>query len=269
MGNKLRFINNADDKYTNCAPKNLLCNTVFRIALYATTNIKAGTELFFTYNYPKELTASFKQPNGKLVAVKQVKPKIKNKSSLHRSGSPTHDPSPAVLAAAAKARAAKAAKRAAMLAEQAAQTSASKITPHQRARKTVTHQFQHSEAPGLRAVKSVRTSANRAERIIADSGTDVEASDHALPLMSKPRRSQAARYVRDSEDDYTVEESPQLDDDDAVSEIEETAQEESDEPARRRRSGRPRKIPVAVPPVVAVKKKMGGARPGAGRKRKR
>jgi SET domain-containing protein len=82
MGNKLRFINNADEKYTNCCPKNLLCNTVFRIALFATTDIKAGTELYFNYNYPKEKTAQFKQPNGKVVAVKQTKKKSKMKDLL-------------------------------------------------------------------------------------------------------------------------------------------------------------------------------------------
>ncbi len=83
MGNKLRFINDANKKYTNCAPRNLLCNTVFRLALYATTDIKAGTELFFYYNYPKETTAHFKQPTGKggVVAVKQtVKPAAKRKA---------------------------------------------------------------------------------------------------------------------------------------------------------------------------------------------
>jgi SET domain-containing protein len=85
MGNKLRFINNADDKYTNCCPKNLLCNTVFRIALFATTDIKAGIELYFNYNYPKEKTAQFKQPNAKVVAVKQVKQKAKRKELLNDS----------------------------------------------------------------------------------------------------------------------------------------------------------------------------------------
>ena len=82
MGNKLRFINNADDKYTNCSPKNLLCNTVFRIALFATRDIKAGTELYFNYNYPKEKTAQFKQPNAKAVAVKQTKQQRPEKLKL-------------------------------------------------------------------------------------------------------------------------------------------------------------------------------------------
>jgi SET domain-containing protein len=82
MGNKLRFINNADEKFTNCSPKNLLCNTVFRIALFATTDIKAGTELYFNYNYPEEKTSQFKQPNGKVVVVKQNKQKARKKDLL-------------------------------------------------------------------------------------------------------------------------------------------------------------------------------------------
>jgi SET domain-containing protein len=85
MGNKLRFINNADEKFTNCSPKNLLCNTVFRIALFTTTDIKAGTELYFNYNYPKEKTAQFRQPNGKVVAVKQNKQKARKKDLLNNT----------------------------------------------------------------------------------------------------------------------------------------------------------------------------------------
>jgi hypothetical protein len=88
--------------------------------------------------------------------------------------------------------------------------------------------------------------------------------------MLKSRRSQAARYVQDSEVDEedVVNESPQPDADEngnAVSEVDETVPEESDDRALRRKPGRPRN----APPVVAVKKKMGGSRPGAGRKRKR
>lgn len=79
MGNKQRFLNNANKKYTNCYPKNLFCNTVFRIALYASTDIKAGTELFFDYSYPAEWTANFKQPKIKEIVV--VKQKHKSKSA--------------------------------------------------------------------------------------------------------------------------------------------------------------------------------------------
>ncbi|KAF2032179.1 SET domain-containing protein, partial [Setomelanomma holmii] len=71
MGNKVRFINNANKNLTNCHPKVLLCNTVFRVALYASVDIEAGTEFFFHYNYPEEMTMHFKQPKGKVFAVKQ------------------------------------------------------------------------------------------------------------------------------------------------------------------------------------------------------
>ena len=54
VGNKTRFINNADKKFSNCTPKILLCNTVLRTGLFASKNLKAGTELFFDYYYPEE-----------------------------------------------------------------------------------------------------------------------------------------------------------------------------------------------------------------------
>ncbi|KAF1958893.1 hypothetical protein CC80DRAFT_468692 [Byssothecium circinans] len=63
-GNKTRFINNADKGNTNCYVKNLLCNTVRRIGVYAAKNVKAGTELYFYYEYPAEQTKGFKQPGG-------------------------------------------------------------------------------------------------------------------------------------------------------------------------------------------------------------
>ncbi|KAF2254921.1 SET domain-containing protein, partial [Trematosphaeria pertusa] len=62
VGNKTRFINNADPRFTNCYAKNRLCNTVSRIGMFANTDIKAGTELFFNYSYPKEQTKYFKEP---------------------------------------------------------------------------------------------------------------------------------------------------------------------------------------------------------------
>lgn len=89
MGNKMRFINNADEKFSNCKSKIMLCNTVFRIGLYAKVDIKAGTELFFNYNYPVEFMQGFTQPNDKLTAVGQtVSSKVKNKSSTMSSGKP-------------------------------------------------------------------------------------------------------------------------------------------------------------------------------------
>jgi hypothetical protein len=114
----------------------MFCNTVFRVALYAGTDIKAGTELFFDYNYPAEMTKNFKQPKGKVVAVKQAlsrpsKAKPKRPSSRYSSNNaPTSSSAgayvdrPWVKEACAKARSAKAAKKAAMEAEGANQAPA-------------------------------------------------------------------------------------------------------------------------------------------------
>jgi hypothetical protein len=107
----------------------MFCNTVFRVALYAGTDIKAGTELFFDYNYPAEMTKNFKQPKGKVVAVKQAlsrpsKAKPKRPSSCYSSSAEAFVDRPWVKEACAKARSAKAAKKAAMEAEGANQAPA-------------------------------------------------------------------------------------------------------------------------------------------------
>ncbi|PVH94940.1 SET domain-containing protein [Periconia macrospinosa] len=65
FSNKSRFINNADPEYTNCYPKDKLCNGVHRLGIYASTNIKAGTELYFHYGYSEEEMKNFKQPSRK------------------------------------------------------------------------------------------------------------------------------------------------------------------------------------------------------------
>jgi hypothetical protein len=61
-GNKTRFINDAKKALTNCEAKVLLCNSVARIGLFAKVDIKAGTELFFHYGYPAEMTKYYVQP---------------------------------------------------------------------------------------------------------------------------------------------------------------------------------------------------------------
>ena len=65
FGNKTRFINNSSQQAANCRPKNLLCNTVHRIGLYALQDMPAGTELFFHYGYADAQTKGFKEPGGK------------------------------------------------------------------------------------------------------------------------------------------------------------------------------------------------------------
>ncbi|KAF2131922.1 hypothetical protein P153DRAFT_285701 [Dothidotthia symphoricarpi CBS 119687] len=131
MGNKTRFMNNADDKFTNCKSKILLCNTVFRIGIYAESDIKAGTELFFNYHYTKEQMQNFKRPDGKVIAIKQtVNPKGKSKSSAtasHKPPLPAHLVHPAAkprkLQTSKNSRTARAAKRATQLSEQALRNS--------------------------------------------------------------------------------------------------------------------------------------------------
>lgn len=71
MGNKSRFINNADLNLANCHAKNVMCNTVSRIGLYASTDMEPGTELFFHYNYDKDKMKGYKQPKSQVIAVKQ------------------------------------------------------------------------------------------------------------------------------------------------------------------------------------------------------
>jgi hypothetical protein len=272
MGNKLRFINNADDKYTNCSPKNLLCNTVFRIALFATRDIKAGTELFFNYNYPKEKTEKFKQPNGKVVAVKQTKQKTKKRESLISLSQPIKDRS-RVLAATAKAREAKAAKRAAaMLQQGVVETATRRRSGTLQARKAATSK------PGRKWVGvPKRSGLNRNESTGSDTGVDVEASEPEMPPVVESQSTQASLYIQDTdeEDDEFVLPDTQEDEEVAepVSDDEDSVVTEPGRSTRSRRGpGRPRKGESDVPPVVVVKQKkskMGGARPGAGRKRKR
>ncbi|RYO70162.1 hypothetical protein AA0113_g3344 [Alternaria arborescens] len=281
MGNKLRFINNADDKYTNCSPKNLLCNTVFRIALFATRDIKAGTELYFNYNYPKEKTAQFKQPNAKAVAVKQTKQKTKKRQSL-TSSQPIEDRS-RVLAATAKAREAKAAKRAAaqaMLESSDAQAATKRHSGTLKARKAATGE------PGRKiAKKSMREALSRDDSTYTDTDTGVdaeaEASDPEIPAVIESQSTQTSQYVQDTEEDNdeyvltTQEDDEEEDVTEPASDNEQAIVPDRGVATRTRRGpGRPRKRISDLAPVIAVKDKktkakMGGARPGAGRKRKR
>jgi histone-lysine N-methyltransferase EZH2 len=281
MGNKLRFINNADDKYTNCSPKNLLCNTVFRIALFATRDIKAGTELYFNYNYPKEKTAQFKQPNAKAVAVKQTKQKTKKRQSL-TSSQPIEDRS-RVLAATAKAREAKAAKRAAaqaMLESSDAQAATRRHSGTLKARKAATGE------PGRKiAKKSMREALSRDDSTYTDTDTGVdaeaEASDPEIPAVIESQSTQTSQYAQDTEEDNdeyvltTQEDDEEEDVTEPASDNEQAIVPDRGVATRTRRGpGRPRKRISDLAPVIAVKDKktkakMGGARPGAGRKRKR
>lgn len=49
-GNKIRFINEpTDEADRNCSAKAVLCNTVIRLAIYATRDLKVKEELFLYY----------------------------------------------------------------------------------------------------------------------------------------------------------------------------------------------------------------------------
>ena len=85
----MRFINNADPKFTNCYVKNLLCNTVHRIGLYASMNIKPGTEMFFHYGYKKEQTKEFKQPRRPAKEDTKTSKVVPDKSRIEPVSSPS------------------------------------------------------------------------------------------------------------------------------------------------------------------------------------
>jgi hypothetical protein len=108
---------------------------------------------------------------------------------------------------------------------------------------------------------------------------DAETTDSEIPLLGESQDTQtteSTRFVPDSDeedDDFilgnTLEEEEE-DFDIPISDAEEDTIVEGT--PKRRGPGRPRKMVSGMSgttPVVAVRKKKGGARPGAGRKRKR
>ena len=262
MGNKLRFINNADDKHTNCCPKNLLCNTVFRVALFAITDIKAGTELYFNYNYPKEKTAQFKQPSGKVVTVKQMKQKTKKRESLASLSQPIEDRS-RTLAATAKARAVREAKT--HEGETTKSTSKLRSGPLQ-ARKAAPGK------PGRKKVTKPRgKGTDRNELTDSDADMESEASREEMPMIES-QETQAAREVwdTDEDDEYILGNTQEDADDNLTSSEEATAAEDVGDVLPSRRSGRTRKSLFNISPVVPAKATNNKARPVAGKnKRKR
>lgn len=280
MGNKLRFINNANAIHCNCASKVVFCNTVFRVALYAVMNIKAGSELFFNYNYPEEMTRNFKQPKGKIVAVKQVvkqpkKGKMKRAPSsinsiMSSTGEYVDKPErPGMREALAKARAAKAAKRALKLAEDGLQThttTAESRRPNQ-ARKAASgpSSFRMSMDPdvGGRSVRERDSSAregSNASRSRAE--TRANSGTPALVIQETDDEDEDTNGGAEASDPEVSE----AGEDDSA---EEDGSHASDAAPERAGAARPRMRKSALVAVKEVKKARGGARPGAGRKRKR
>jgi hypothetical protein len=247
----------------------VFCNTVFRVALYASVDIKAGQELFFHYNYPESMTKNFKQPKGKVVAVKQtVKAPSKVKQKRPTSASSDYDVAPSsavvppdrplVRAALAKARAAKAEKRAAMLAEKAAMAT----TALPAAASTLPgKKFSQARKSAVGPLLDVRGPSKRARELdIEDDSAESRSASRAEEDASRKKRRTPNLVVQDTDDVPQGATGDASDSEDGVS---------GTGLRRTRRSHNA----TGSASVFAIKKinstNMGGARPGAGRKRKR
>lgn len=251
------------------SPKVLLCNTVFRIAIYASENLKAGTELFFFYNYPEHMTKHFKQPTnaetGKLFAAKHPAKQLKKPKRRTASfRSPEYRPfeiSAAREEALALARAARAAKR---------------DTNGQSAR--------NESRPGLKqARKSAPNGPSRSLAYQSNNSNNREETDEEVedsPWAANDSEPHLEIQDTDEDDNFVPDHSQEV----PIDPDEFAGDEENDSDlaraqltggmAPRTGKGRPRAVKSAatsVPQLAAVKmkKKKGGVRPGAGRKRKR
>ena len=98
FGNKTRFMNNSllDDNI-NVLGATLLCNGVQRVMLYAKRDIKAGDELLYNYDYPREISKHFWErgqhsAKDKAVVVPGAKKVAAKKPAEKRSGKPTVAP---------------------------------------------------------------------------------------------------------------------------------------------------------------------------------
>ncbi|KAK8253954.1 hypothetical protein IWZ00DRAFT_213292 [Phyllosticta capitalensis] len=72
MGNELRLINNASEKFANCFVRIMMCNTVYRIGVFAGEDIPSGSELFFNYGFDKTLEKDFRDPTGAIAKTAAV-----------------------------------------------------------------------------------------------------------------------------------------------------------------------------------------------------
>ncbi|KAI9706558.1 MAG: hypothetical protein M1836_003565 [Candelina mexicana] len=86
-GNKFRFINDSSERYVNCESKVMFCNGIWRIGLYALRDVKVGEELFFSYNYPDEVTKHFWDKDGPRTQLVGVKPQKGKLTTAKKSGS--------------------------------------------------------------------------------------------------------------------------------------------------------------------------------------
>lgn len=232
------------------------------------------------------MTRNFKQPKGKVVAVKQLvkqtnKAKTKRASSRSSSNNESYRPivdNPRILAATAKARAAKKAKREAMLAEKGLG-----VAPLNTTSRSVRPARKSAGSSSLLPVSRESSARGRPRRARGATSRDESAASGSFAEYNggvSVRRQRSATPVvqeTDDEDDEFVFGSTQgeggdaaernLDDSGKDSQAEAGAQDAtalSSSRLRTRAMG-----PASVVAVKEVKKKKGGARPGAGRKRKR
>jgi hypothetical protein len=266
FGNKTRFVNNSSRESANCESKNLLCNTVHRIGLYATKDIPPGTELFFHYGYAESQTKNFKEPGvNKSTKVVVVKTKATTTSSLLKTqqGSRARLSTPERRKQTEKARAARHTRN----------TEAQAATPdltdpaigQKRARKSILKAESMKRTRGTHRTDADISDGKYPKEMfnsIADSAVlvNMPSTQSSAPVESQELVTSDPEdvYVPDDEEDAAMDDcdQPVLDDDDVV------GGSSGSLPVRIRR---------AMAPVVAVKRpgKRGGARPGAGRKRKK
>jgi hypothetical protein len=219
------------------------------------------------------LTETFKQPKAKVVAVKQIV-KQPPKTKLKR-GRPSSEPSsagayverPRNHESLAIARAAKAAKRTATLAEKATQASASsRGAGLKQARKSAligpisSWKLKHS-APQARPKNALDSDTPDASPVEAED-TDATAPARIVQDTDEEDDDFVPDSTRGGVEEHNVSTSAGVKDWTEIS-----ASVPSVDPRRPGR-GEARKS-ASVVAVKKLKKKMGGARPGAGRKRKR
>lgn len=245
------------------------------MALIASRNIKAGTELFFNYNYPKYLTKNFKQPQAKVVAIKQLvngtSKAGKNRASSHASSNNDDRRSavtnPAVIAATAKARAAKKAIREARLAEQGIAAvppkNASRTSrPARKSAGSSGFQLVPRDASARGRSRQARGSASRTE-----SAASAPVTESIGAGSVRRRRSANTPVVEETDNEhagYGVHS-------DSEGSGHESQAETGDQDATSRSSSRLRRIPTRFAEVMAVKevKKKSRLRSLVGTKRKR
>lgn len=103
FANKTRFMNNStNNKYINIVAHKLIANGVTRVMFYTKRSVKAGEELLYNYNYPKEVQARFWEKGARSdgnALIPIPKPRLAGIGSrTARRTSDTQDSRPALMA---------------------------------------------------------------------------------------------------------------------------------------------------------------------------